>query len=71
MKKNLHPLDRAIRGVVGIVFTGFAVFNGDYLQEPILEVLIGIFGALNLISLLFGWCPVYHFAGISTDKSKK
>ena len=70
MKTNLHPFDRAIRGIVGVVFIGFAIFNGDSLQEPILEVLIGIFGALNLISLLFGWCPVYHFAGISTTKEK-
>ncbi|MBU2414369.1 MAG: DUF2892 domain-containing protein [Gammaproteobacteria bacterium] len=71
MKKNLHLVDRIIRGVVGIVFTGFALFNGDYLEEPVLEVLIGVFGALNLISLLSGWCPVYHVAGISTYKVKK
>jgi hypothetical protein len=71
MKRNLHLVDRIIRGVVGIVFTGFALFNGDYLEEPVLEVLIGVFGALNLISLLSGWCPVYHVAGISTYKVKK
>ncbi|MBU2237934.1 MAG: DUF2892 domain-containing protein [Gammaproteobacteria bacterium] len=71
MKRNLHPLDRVIRGVVGIVFTGFALFNGNYLEEPVLEVLIGVFGALNLVSLLSGWCPVYHVAGISTYKDKK
>ncbi|MGB0784264.1 MAG: YgaP family membrane protein [Marinomonas sp.] len=70
MKKNLNSLDRIIRGVVGIVFTGFALFNGEYLQKPILEVLLGVFGALNLISLFFGWCPVYHLAGINTYKKK-
>lgn len=70
MKKNLHPFDRAIRGVIGVVFTGFALFNGDYLEEPILEALIGVFGALNLISLLSGWCPIYHVAGISSCKNK-
>ncbi|MBU2239884.1 MAG: DUF2892 domain-containing protein [Gammaproteobacteria bacterium] len=70
MKRNLHPADRIIRGVVGIVFTGFALFNGDYLEEPVLEVLIGVFGVLNLISLFSGWCPVYHVAGISTYKDK-
>jgi hypothetical protein len=71
MKKNLHLVDRIIRGVIGVVFTGFALFNGDNLEEPVLEVLIGVFGALNLISLLSGWCPVYHVAGISTYKVKK
>lgn len=70
MKKNLHPFDRTIRCVIGVVFTGFALFNGDYLEEPILEALIGVFGALNLISLLSGWCPIYHVAGISSCKNK-
>ncbi|MBU1296238.1 MAG: DUF2892 domain-containing protein [Gammaproteobacteria bacterium] len=70
MKKNLHLVDRIIRGVIGVVFTGFALFNGDNLEEPVLEVLIGVFGVLNLISLFSGWCPVYHVAGISTYKDK-
>ena len=71
MKRNLHPLDRLLRGIIGIVFTGFALLNGDFIEEPILEVSIGLFGVLNLISLLSGWCPVYHVAGISTYKDKK
>lgn len=71
MKKNLHPVDRTIRGIIGLFFTGFALFNGAYLEEPVLEVLIGIFGVLNLISLLSGWCPVYHLAGINTSHDKK
>ncbi|MCW4631072.1 MULTISPECIES: YgaP family membrane protein [Marinomonas] len=71
MKKNLHPLDRSIRGVIGILFTGIALFNGDLLNDPLLETLIGIFGSLNLISLAFGWCPVYHLANISTCKEKE
>ncbi|RNF51417.1 DUF2892 domain-containing protein [Marinomonas hwangdonensis] len=71
MKKNLHPIDRSIRGIIGLLFTGFALFNGAYLEEPVLEVLIGVFGVLNLISLFFGWCPVYHLAGINTSDNKK
>lgn len=71
MKRNLHPADRLVRGIIGIFFTGFALLNGDFINEPILEASIGIFGFLNLISLLSGWCPVYHVAGISTYKDKK
>ncbi len=70
INKNLHPFDRAFRGVTGIVLTAFTFLNGDFLQEPFLEILIGTFGVLNLISLFTAWCPVYHIAGIST-RSKK
>ncbi|QUX97321.1 DUF2892 domain-containing protein [Marinomonas sp. CT5] len=70
MKRNLHPLDRVIRGVIGIIFTGLALLNGDHIEEPILEASIGLFGVLNLISLFSGWCPIYHVAGISTCKDK-
>ena len=71
MKKNLHPLDRILRGIIGVLVIVFALFNGDYLEEPILEILLGIFGLLNLISLVSSWCPIYHIAGISTCKIKK
>ncbi|MFT6404233.1 MAG: hypothetical protein ACJA2U_000583 [Marinomonas primoryensis] len=70
MMKNLHPIDRIARGVIGIVIIGFLLLNNSYLQEPILEILLAIFGVLNLVSLISGWCPVYHLAGISTCKNK-
>tara|TARA_R110001606_G_scaffold81521_1_gene187475 strand:+ start:1002 stop:1211 length:210 start_codon:yes stop_codon:yes gene_type:complete len=68
--KNLHPIDRMARGVIGIVILGFLLLNNGYLQEPILEILLVAFGVLNLVSLISGWCPVYHLAGISSCKSK-
>ncbi len=71
INKNLHKFDRAFRGVTGVLLTGFTLFNGDFLQDPFLEVLIGTFGVLNLISLFTGWCPVYHIAGISTRSKKQ
>lgn len=71
--KNLHFWDRVMRGVIGVCVTTFALFNGDMLNEPILEILLGVFGLLNLISLLTGWCPVYALTGINThpDSSKR
>ena len=60
MMKNLHPIDRMARGVIGIVILGFLLLNNGYLQEPILEILLVAFGVLNLVSLISGWCPVYH-----------
>ncbi len=70
MMKNLHPIDRMARGVIGIVILGFLLLNNGYLQEPILEILLVAFGVLNLVSLISGWCPVYHLAGISSCKNK-
>ena len=70
MMKNLHPIDRMARGVIGIVILGFLLLNAGYLQEPILEILLVAFGVLNLVSLISGWCPVYHLAGISSCKNK-
>ena len=64
--KNLNTVDRTLRGLIGIFITAFALFNGDFIQEPVIEILLGVFGCLNLISLISGWCPVYHIAGIST-----
>jgi hypothetical protein len=71
MAKNLHPLDRILRGIIGVLVIGFVLFNDGYLEEPILEILLIIFGALNLISLISSWCPVYQLTGVSTCKEKK
>ncbi|MEQ3639367.1 MULTISPECIES: YgaP family membrane protein [unclassified Alteromonas] len=68
-KVNLNKLDRSVRGFIGIGVTAFALFNGDIINDVFIEVLLGIFGGLNLISLVFGWCPVYQLAGISTKDS--
>ena len=50
ISQNLNTLDRSLRGVIGVLFTAFALFNGNIIEEPVIEVLIGIFGFLNLIS---------------------
>tara|TARA_B100002049_G_C15923712_1_gene309185 strand:+ start:56 stop:226 length:171 start_codon:yes stop_codon:yes gene_type:complete len=55
--------------MIGVGVTLFALFNGDIIDDIFIEVLLGIFGTLNLISLFFGWCPVYHLAGISTRQA--
>ncbi|WP_296048349.1 DUF2892 domain-containing protein [uncultured Alteromonas sp.] len=68
LTSNLNLLDRSLRGVIGICVTAFALFNGDLIGDVFIEVLLGIFGLLNLISLASGWCPVYHLAGINTRK---
>lgn len=69
IKSNLSSIDRYTRGAIGIGVTAFALFNGSIIEDVFIEVLLGIFGFLNLISLFTGWCPVYQVAGISTKDS--
>lgn len=65
---NLNSTDRSIRGLIGIFVIVFILFNGNLIDDVFIEILLGIFGLLNLISLFSGWCPVYQLAGISSRK---
>lgn len=67
-KKNLSTADRVIRGIVGIISSYFGIFGGEIIGEPILQGFLVIFGILNLISLLTGWCMVYQAANIDTSR---
>ncbi|AMJ92996.1 hypothetical protein AVL56_00895 [Alteromonas stellipolaris] len=69
IQANLSLLDRSLRGAIGICVTAFAFLNGDIIDDVFIEILLGIFGGLNLISLFSGWCPVYQIAGVSTKES--
>ncbi|MDO6566597.1 DUF2892 domain-containing protein [Alteromonas sp. 1_MG-2023] len=69
IQANLSLLDRSLRGAIGICVTAFAFLNGDIIDDVFIEILLGIFGVLNLISLFSGWCPVYQIAGVSTKES--
>lgn len=71
IRRNLHLWDRIARGLIGFIVIGFALFNGSYIEEPLIEGLLIIFGILNLISLFTGWCPVYSLAHISTRPEDK
>lgn len=71
VKKNLCKIDKYIRGVIGIAITLSGVFFGNAIGDPLLQILVIIFGLLNLVSFVTSWCLVYHIASISTLKSEK
>lgn len=58
MKKNIHPVERVIRIIAGIVLMSLA-FVGP--ANP--WFLLGI---IPLATGLLGWCPPYQMLGIST-----
>jgi hypothetical protein len=62
MKKNVHPIERVIRVVVGIILVTMA-FVGP--ANP--WFLLGI---IPVLTGLIGWCPPYQLLGISTCKIK-
>ncbi|MEW5764610.1 MAG: YgaP family membrane protein [Acidobacteriota bacterium] len=62
MTVNIHPIERAVRGVVGVVLLGL-IFVGP-------KTLWGLVGAVPLFTALSGWCPPYSLLGISTCREK-
>ncbi len=69
--KNLHPLDRAARTIVGLGCTYAGFIDGGYIGNETICVLVGIFGLVNLGAALFSYCPVYQLAGISSCSGTK
>ena len=58
MKKNIHPLERAIRVVAGLFLISLAFWGP---QSP--WFLLGI---IPVLTGFIGWCPPYAMLGIST-----
>ncbi|MEP1741691.1 MAG: DUF2892 domain-containing protein [Kangiellaceae bacterium] len=69
-KVNLSSLDRWLRGIVSLVFFVYSFLYYEDIGDMLLLWAIWVFGALNLISFVIGWCPVYQLANITTCKSK-
>ena len=62
MTKNIHPIERVIRVVVGLVLTTMA-FVGP--SNPWF-----LLGMIPVLTGLTGWCPPYQLLGINTCKMK-
>lgn len=58
MKKNIHPIERVLRVIVGLVLIAMA-----FVGPANLWFLIGI---VPVFTGLSGWCPPYQLMGIST-----
>jgi hypothetical protein len=63
MQKNIHPVERVVRLVVGLVLTTLA-FLGP--ANPWF-----LLGMIPVLTGLTGWCPPYQLLGINTCKLKK
>lgn len=63
MQKNVHPYERVIRIVLGVVLISMA-----FVGPANLWFLLGI---VPLATGLMGWCPPYTLLGINTCKLSK
>ncbi len=62
-KKNVHPLERVVRVVVGLGLISMALIGP---KNPWFFL-----GAVPLLTGLVGWCPPYQLFGINTCSLKE
>lgn len=63
MKTNIHPIERVIRIIVGLILISLA-FVGP--ANPWFFL-----GFIPLATGVIGWCPIYFYFGISTTELGK
>ena len=65
MRKNVgHPIDKAIRIVIGIVLLSLIfILQGDIRW-------VGLIGIIPIVTAAIGWCPGWAVLGINTCKTK-
>lgn len=63
MKRNEGPVDRAIRGALGVVAVVAGVMVGP---GGVLSIILYVVGAVLLVTAAVGFCPLYRLLGVST-----
>lgn len=63
MTKNIHPIERAARVIVGLGLCSMAFIGPQNLWF--------LLGLVPLATGLLGWCPPYQLLGINTCKLGK
>jgi hypothetical protein len=61
MNRNIGPIDRLIRVLIGLAALSLVFFGP--------KTLWGLLGLVPLLTAMVGWCPPYAILGISTCKS--
>ena len=68
MNKNMGPIDRAVRVVLGLILIAFAIPIGVPATK---WGWIGWIGIVPILTALVGFCPLYALLGISTSEQKR
>ncbi len=67
MKRNMGAADRVIRIVLAAVV---AVLYFTHQLSPVAGIVLGIVGAIFLVTGIVGVCPLYMPFGLSTKRRK-
>lgn len=70
MKRNLHIIDIIVRIIIGLVLIYVGFIDTSYITNSTVRILLGVFGAVNIVAALMRSCPIYHLAGISTYRKE-
>jgi hypothetical protein len=65
MKKNMGPIDKMIRTVIGIIIA--ILYYSDIITGMLAIVLLA-FAILFLLTSFISFCPLYALLGINTNK---
>ena len=68
--KNVGTVDRAVRGLVGIVALVLAFTMLNVMEGAIGGIVAAGVGAIMLLTAAIGMCPLYLPIGLSTCKTK-
>lgn len=68
LKRNMGLTDRIIRITIGIALLYIGFIRQDLVGNDIINLLIGLFGILNVAAGFTAHCPVYTLADFSTRK---
>jgi len=63
MKKNIHPIERVFRIVIGAALSSLAFWGPSSYWF--------LLGLIPIATGLVGWCPPYAMLGISTCPKKE
>ena len=69
MEGNEGTFDRIVRGVIGAILLAVVAMSLEgpiALVEGVFAIVIGVAGAMLLLTGLIGWCPAYALFGLST-----
>ena len=67
-KRNMAPLDRAIRTVVGLSLITIGPVTQAITPDKLSNILMGIVGTMALVSAFFAYCILYEVTGFGTGK---
>lgn len=70
-RKNVGPLDRAIRLTGGMLIVVLGVVPLSGLQGRLVGLLVAVFGVWFIVTGTIGRCPLYVLLGISTLREEQ